>query len=125
SDGRIVQGKHIAPFIGFAPADDPQVIVLFMVDEPEAAVDFGRQVAAPYVKMILEDTLKYLDIEPRYADDPNLSDIPDVSVPDLIGKPLDEATRELKNLGLTYSTQLSGTVVKEQMPKPGATVKEG
>ena len=36
--------------------------------------------------MILEDTLKYLDIEPRYADDPNLSDIPDVSVPDLIGK---------------------------------------
>lgn len=125
SDGRIVQGKHIASFIGFAPADDPQVIVLFMVDEPEAAVDFGSQVAAPYVKMILEDTLKYLDIEPRYADDPNLSDIPDVSVPDLIGKPLDEATRELKNLGLTYSTQLSGTVVKEQMPKPGATVKEG
>jgi len=125
SDGKIVQGKHIASFIGFAPADDPQVIVLFMVDEPEAEVDFGSQIAAPYVKMILEDTLKYLEVEPRYDEDPNLSDIPDVEVPDVIGRSLDEATKELKALGLTYSTQLSGTMVGDQLPKPGAAVKEG
>lgn len=124
-DGRIVQGKHIASFIGFAPADDPQVIVLFLVDEPQAAVDFGSQVAAPYVKMMLEDILKYLEIEPRYDEDEKLDKIPDVKIPDLKGMSLEEAASELKDLNLTYSTQLSGAIVQDQLPKPGATVKEG
>ena len=124
-DGRLVQGKHIASFIGFAPADDPEVIALFLVDEPEAAVDFGSQVAAPYVKMILEDVLKYLEIEPRYDEDEKLDKIPDVKIPDVMGKSLEEASKELKDCNLIYSTQLSGSIVKDQLPKPGAKVKEG
>src|SRR5690606_20887351 len=55
--GKIIPNKNISSFIGFAPADDPKVIVLFMVDEPEAPVTFGSIIAAPYVKNILEDTL--------------------------------------------------------------------
>ena len=69
--GGIKQGAVIASFIGFAPADDPQVAVLFMVDEPQVAVDFGSVVAAPYVKMILEDTLNYLGVEPVYDENTN------------------------------------------------------
>ena len=124
-DGRIVQDKHIASFIGFAPANDPKVIVLFLVDEPVAPIDFGSQVAAPYVKMILEDVLKYMDVELQYEHDEELKKIPDVKVPELIGTTLEDASQELRELNLIYSTQFSGSVIKDQMPKPGATVKEG
>lgn len=121
-DGKIVQGKHIASFIGFAPADDPKVIVFFAVDEPEAAVDYGSVVAAPYVKKILEDTLPYLGVEPVFDDEETDEQSKTVIVPDVIGKPLNEAVNELKEVGLQYLAEQSGTIVKDQMPKPGAEV---
>lgn len=121
-DGRIIQGRHIASFIGFAPADDPQVIVLFAVDEPEVAVDFGSVVAAPYVQMILKDTLPYLGVEPIF-DDETAELNKKVEVPDVIGKELGEAYAILDEAGLNYLSDNSGTIVKDQMPKPGAMVK--
>lgn len=121
-DGRIIQGRHIASFIGFAPADDPQVIVLFAVDEPEVAVDFGSVVAAPYVQMILKDTLPYLGVEPIF-DDETAELNKKVEVPDVIGKELGEAYAILDEAGLNYLSDNSGSIVKDQMPKPGAMVK--
>jgi len=120
-DGKIVQGKHIASFLGFAPADDPQVIVYFAVDEPEVAVDFGSVVAAPYVKMILEDTLPYLGVEPVF-DEKTVEQSRTVTVPDVIGMPLEEATKALKEAGLQYLAEQTGRTVRDQMPKPGAEV---
>jgi stage V sporulation protein D (sporulation-specific penicillin-binding protein) len=58
ADGRIMQSRHIASFIAFAPVEKPKYIILVIVDEPNVAVDFGSIVAAPYARMILEDTLK-------------------------------------------------------------------
>lgn len=121
-DGRIIQGRHIASFIGFAPADDPQVIVLFAVDEPEVAVDFGSVVAAPYVQMILKDTLPYLGVEPIF-DEETAELNKKVEVPDVIGKELGEAYAILDEAGLNYLSDNSGSIVKDQMPKPGAMVK--
>lgn len=121
-DGRIIQGRHIASFIGFAPADDPQVIVLFAVDEPQVAVDFGSVVAAPYVQMILKDTLPYLGVEPIF-DDETAELNKKVEVPDVIGKELGEAYAILDEAGLNYLSDNSGSIVKDQMPKPGAMVK--
>ncbi|NLN40735.1 MAG: PASTA domain-containing protein [Clostridiales bacterium] len=121
-DGRIIQGRHIASFIGFAPADDPQVIVLFAVDEPQVAVDFGSVVAAPYVQMILKDTLPYLGVEPIF-DEETAELNKKVEVPDVIGKELGEAYAILDEAGLNYLSDNSGTIVKDQMPKPGAKVK--
>ena len=121
-DGRIIQGRHIASFIGFAPADDPQVIVLFAVDEPQVAVDFGSVVAAPYVQMILKDTLPYLGVEPIF-DEETAELNKKVEVPDVIGKELGEAYAILDEAGLNYLSDNSGTIVKDQMPKPGAMVK--
>ena len=121
-DGRIIQGRHIASFIGFAPADDPQVIVLFAVDEPQVAVDFGSIVAAPYVQMILKDTLPYLGVEPIF-DDETAELNKKVEVPDVIGKELGEAYAILDEAGLNYLSDNSGSIVKDQMPKPGAMVK--
>jgi len=120
-EGGIDQGKVIASFIGFAPADDPQVIVLFMVDEPQVAVDFGSVVAAPYVRMILQDVLEYLGVEPVF-DEKTKEQTRMVTVPDVTGKPLTEAARELNAAGLKYLAEHTGTIVKDQMPKPGARV---
>ena len=121
-DGKIVQGKHIASFVGFAPADDPKIIVLFAVDEPQVAVDFGSVVAAPYVQMILKDTLPYLGVEPIFDEETEeLNTL--VEVPDLMGKELAEGYAILDELGLNYLSESSGTVIKDQLPKPGAKVK--
>jgi len=120
-DGKIMQNKHIASFLGFAPADDPKVIVFFAVDEPEVAVDFGSVVAAPYVKQILEDTLPYLGVEPVF-DEETIEQSRTVIVPDVIGKPLEEAVKDMKEAGLQYLAEQTGTIVKDQMPKPGAEV---
>ncbi|NLJ41256.1 MAG: PASTA domain-containing protein [Clostridiales bacterium] len=126
-DGRIVQGRHVASFVGFAPADDPQVIVLFVVDEPQVAVDFGSVVAAPYVQMILKDTLPYLGVEPIF--DQETTELnKKVEVPNLIGKNLVEGYAILDEAELNYLADFeegSGTTIKDQMPKPGAKVKIG
>jgi stage V sporulation protein D (sporulation-specific penicillin-binding protein) len=119
--GGIKQGAVIASFIGFAPADDPQVVVLFMVDEPQVAVDFGSVVAAPYVKMILEDTLHYLGVEPVF-DENTSQETKSVIVPEVTGKPLVEAVKELREAGLDYLAEQTGTVVIKQVPLPGAEV---
>ncbi len=119
--GGIKQGAVIASFIGFAPADDPQVVVLFMVDEPQVAVDFGSVVAAPYVKMILEDTLNYLGVEPVF-DDNTKQETREVVVPDVTGKSLNEAASILREAGLNYLAEQTGTIVTGQMPLPEAQV---
>ena len=55
-------GKYIASFYGFAPAEDPQIITLITIDEPEG-VYYGGTIAAPVVKEIYENVLPYLGIE--------------------------------------------------------------
>ena len=55
-------GRYIASFIGFAPADDPQVIAIAIVNNPQG-VYYGSQVAAPIVRQLYENILPYLGIE--------------------------------------------------------------
>lgn len=52
--------KYISSFLGFAPADDPQVLVLFIINNPQG-IYYGGQIAAPMVKEIMENILPYLD----------------------------------------------------------------
>lgn len=54
--------KYIASFLGFAPAEDPQVIGLIVIDDPQG-VYYGGTVAAPVMKEIFENALPYLGIE--------------------------------------------------------------
>ena len=68
-DGRYAQGKYIASFIGVAPIDDPQVVILVTVDEPSAGTYYGGSVAAPIAKNILEEIFNYLEISPQFDDD--------------------------------------------------------
>ena len=61
-------GKYIAAFMGFAPADDPQVIALITISEPEG-VYYGGTIAAPVIRDIFENILPYLGIYPEYSEE--------------------------------------------------------
>jgi stage V sporulation protein D (sporulation-specific penicillin-binding protein) len=122
-NGQVMQGKSIASFIGFAPADNPKFAVLILVDEPDVAIDFGSVVAAPYVKKVLESTLKYMGIPPQYSDAEAAQMDKTVNVPNVVGMDGDAAAAELKNNGLQCIQDGTGTV-NSQLPGPTATVLE-
>ncbi len=118
-DGKVAEGRLIASFIGFAPADDPEFVCLILVDEPQVGVIFGSTVAAPFVKQVMEETLRYAGYLPEGGDE-------GVSVPDLSGLTIAEAQRRLKELGLTATFQDAETeLVTAQAPLAGATVMKG
>lgn len=109
----------IASFGGFAPADDPKVAVLVMVDEPQY-LKSGGGVAAPTAKKILNDILPYLGVEPNYteAEIANL----DRSAPNVVGSTLSAAATTLKASTLTYHIVGGGDTVLRQYPIAGATI---
>ena len=58
----LFRSKYISSFVGFAPADDPQVLALCIVHDPQG-IYYGGTVCAPVVKNIFENILPYLGIE--------------------------------------------------------------
>jgi cell division protein FtsI (penicillin-binding protein 3) len=65
-NGTYSNDRHVASFIGFAPAENPQVAVLIVIDEPKAQI-YGGAVAAPVFKKIVQTALNYLNVPPRPA----------------------------------------------------------
>lgn len=63
-NGRYSPNEHIVSFVGFAPADDPKIVIYTAVDNPQG-IQFGGLIAAPIVKRIMEDALHYMGVEPR------------------------------------------------------------
>lgn len=68
-DGRYAQGKYICSFMGIAPTDDPQIVVLAIVDEPTGVSAFGSTTAGPIIKEIMSEVLPYLGVEPVYTEE--------------------------------------------------------
>lgn len=112
----------IASFGGFAPADDPKVAVLVMVDEPQY-LKSGGGVAAPTAKKILKDVLPYLGVEPNYTAEEIAS--LDRSTPNVVGKNTSEAATVLKAATLTYRIVGNGSTIVSQTPKNGQTIPKG
>ena len=112
----------IASFGGFAPADDPQVAVLVMVDEPQY-LKSGGGVAAPCAKKILKDILPYLGVEPNYTEEEIAS--LDRSVPNVVGATISAAATTLKASTLTYHTIGNGDTVVKQVPASGTSIPKG
>lgn len=117
-NGAIVLDKHISSFIGFAPADKPELLVLIVVDEADVAVDFGSIVAAPYVSMFLNDALRYMNIEPTEKAEKEMMKVPDVR-----GMTLSEAQSALKSAGFNYLADGTGTVVKQSITPDSSAEK--
>ena len=122
-DGKILQNKHISSFIAFAPVDKPKYLVLVIVDEPDVAVDYGSIVAAPYVKMILEDALKYGNVPPKVQETQQPAET--VEVPDCMDLSPDQAMSTLQSKGFKYIVEGYGGNVADQMPKPGSEEAKG
>ena len=111
-NGRIAY--WVSSFLGFAPADDPEILVLLLLDEPEKGNVYGSVVASPVVGGILADTLPYLGITPNYTED-ELNQA-DISVPFLLGKKVLEAETALNKAGLKYKVVGKGRTVLKQVP---------
>lgn len=124
--GRYLENNYILSFIGFAPADDPQIVVYVAVDNPKNAIQFGGQVAAPIVGNIIEDTMRVLGVEPRknqLEKKVTWLDTPMIEVPNLIGLEKKEIVNQLFNLKLDISGE--GEKIVKQAPDPGTKVEEG
>ena len=119
-DGRIVRNVHIGSFLGFAPADDPRIALLVIVDAADTPVDYGGTTAAPFARQILEDVLPYLGYQPDEGEDSE-----PLQVPDVTGQPLWEARRTLSSMGLKVLDDGGSGSVTAQMPSAGATLRTG
>ncbi len=120
-DGVVSRDTHIGSFVGFAPANDPRIAVLLVVDEADVPVDFGSVTAAPFAKEILEKALAYLGVAPD-TDEPPAEQ---VTVPDVTGLGVDEARKALKEAGLDSVLDGAGGGVIRQLPVAGARMNAG
>ena len=110
-----------------APMEDPQLTVLVIADSPKG-VHYGSVTAAPGVKQILSDTLRYLNISPDKASKES-SDANKVEVPDVVGRSVSEAIGILGGASLSYDTDKAAAkkedfVVTKQYPAAGTKVKK-
>ncbi len=117
SSGRIAQGKYVATFIGFTPADDPEYILLFIVDEPSAGAYYGSVVAAPYAARIFSEMFNYLGYKSDVVTESEF-----VIMPDLIGLSMEEADKIMRENNLTYECIGEGKRATYQLPAAGANV---
>lgn len=130
-DGRYAQGKYICSFMGIAPSDDPQIVVLAIVDEPTGVSAFGSTTAGPIIKEIMNDSLKYLGVKPQYTDkEKEELEKEQVPVPDIRNLSIEEAIKVLEEAKLSPNLDPDveipkGTKIKDMFPKPGVKVSEG
>lgn len=117
------QGKYVASFLGVAPADDPELLCIVAIDEPTGDLYQGSQIAAPVVRNILEDTLRYMGIEKTLEGD-ELTAMQS-NVPEIRGYSVEEAKKQLEAEGFAVKTVGEGETVQQQLPKPGATLAKG
>lgn len=120
--GQIAEGKYLAWFIGFAPANAPRLALLVMIDEPKGAY-YGGQIAAPVFSGIMRDVLRYLEVPPQEEPPETQKDY--VAVPDLTGKDAAAAQALLRSAGLTGTKEGPGLRVERQFPAPGVKVPKG
>jgi stage V sporulation protein D (sporulation-specific penicillin-binding protein) len=125
-DGRYMENNHIVSFIGFAPADDPQLVVYVAVDNPKGTTQFGGVVSAPIVGSIMGDSLRALGVEPRKGQlekEYKWPDVPLIEVPDVVGMTKTELGDLFVNLKIETSGE--GNIVVKQTPEAGVKLKEG
>lgn len=125
-NGRYLENNYVLSFVGFAPADDPQLVVYFAIDNPKNTLQFGGQTAAPIAGNIIGDSLRAMGVKPRknqIEKETTYPQIPLVEVPNLVG------TSKKDFLGIDVNLKLDisgkGDTVLRQDPAPGKKVEIG
>ena len=111
---------RIGSCVAVAPADDPQVAVIIIVDEPQTNNRYGSTVAAPYVASLLEQVLPYLGIERQYTEE-EMSRIA-VTVGNYKAMSVEKAVKAIDKLGIEYEIVGDGETVTRQIPSSGETL---
>ena len=109
--------EYMVSFCGIAPADDPEVAVLLVLDNPskESGIYIGGgQMAAPYVGKIMSEILPYLGVQPIYEEGEEA--LLDVTAPRFIGGGVLAAREKAKELGLALREVGTGDTVTAQLP---------
>lgn len=124
-DGHYMVGNYITSFIGFLPADDPQIIVYVAVDNAKGISQYGGTVAAPIARNILVDSISALEIKKREnAGEKNykVGEKHYKEIPNVIGMDIKEAKTLLKGFSLEFSG--SGNKITYQSPQAGEKILE-
>ena len=127
-------GRYIASFVGFGPVEDPQIVILVVLDDP-SGVYYGGQIAAPVASEILTQIMRQLNIRPQIANEPLVqtprlqstalvqpqaqTQVPPagkVVVPNVLGMSMRQAGESLNKLGLAMVPTGTGTAMKQSIP---------
>lgn len=126
NNGVYMTGNYIVSFIGFLPANKPEVVVYLAIDNPKGITQYGGTVSAPIVKNIMEDVINALNIKKQDGGtekEYQWFDKKYYDVSNVIGLSKKEATGILKNFSIEYSG--SGDTIINQAPKAGTRIMEG
>ena len=116
-------GDLVVSFVSFAPADDPQVIILVTMDTPSRSAGTsvsGGSMVAPVNSKIMADILPYLGIEPTYSAEELLG--ADTTVPYVIGSSVADAKSRMESRGFTCKVVGAGDTITDQTPAGGAVI---
>ena len=126
-EGRGSNLWYMASFAGIAPVNDPEVVVIFNLYDPKGPQGHqGGAVCAPVVGNIIDETLRYMDVNPSYEVEENT--ISETIVSNVTGKTYAEAKKIIENAGFKIASDnkiKDDEIIKEQIPKSGASLTEG
>ena len=125
-NGAYLSGNYITSFIGFLPADNPEIVIYIAVDNAKGITQYGGTVAAPIAKNFMLSAIDVLDIEKReeeFEREYLYTDKQYAIVPNVIGMEVSDAVKELKKFKVEYSG--SGNVITYQSPSSGESIYEG
>ena len=126
-EGRGDQKVYMAGYASIAPIVNPELVVVMNIYDPKSEAGHGgAAICAPVVGSILDECLRYLDIAPDYTIEDN--DIKETLIPDVTSKTVGEAKKLLSEKGFSIASDNNlndSDVIKEQIPKAGASLMEG
>lgn len=117
-------GKYIASFMSFAPAENPEVIGLVMIDEPQGSY-YGGAVAGPVMKGVMANALPYLGVEPVYTEkELGMEEVQTVNVPLFENLAVKDAKELAHKQGLNVEIIGEGKLIVAQFPREGETINK-
>ena len=112
--------QYISSFLGFAPANDPKIAVLVLLDTPTLVTNYGGKNAAFVVANTINDSLPYLGVEREYSEEEQA--MAEVSVPAVVGMDSASAQVKMNQTGLNFVVRGSGSTVTYQYPAGGTAI---